>query len=251
MKNIILPIQRTESLYKTEQIGSPPMFNPMDIAGNAEAVSACPNGWSYINNMSTEQVTEFRKASGNFVDIFRMMNDEALDDGMRRLLLDAEKRGLVTYTDLYRVNYSEDGDDLGTSAHRSSVEAMAVAFGNESLITSQKEWVGTKKLADQLGISEDLAISKGDIYAVIAVIEQYSKEGMQVDGVFWSEEYNPSSLKSPFMAIFPHKKEEWSTFQCKMPNNDEELLKKLPSTTHLNLGIPSRRFNASDLTASM
>lgn len=251
MKNIILPIQKTNSLYKTQKIGSSPMFDPMAIAGNAETVSACPNGWSYINDMTDVEVTELQKPSGKFVDISKMMNEEALDDGMRRLLLSAEKAGLVTFSELYRVNYSEDGDQLGSSSHRTYEDAMNVAFGNDSLISSQKEWVGTRKLAEQLGISEDLAVSKGDTYAVIAMIEEYSKKGMPIDGIYWKEDYNPSSLKSPFMAIFPHKTQEWSSHPCPMPASDEELMKRLPKITNMNLAISAPEFKASDLAQSM
>jgi hypothetical protein len=142
----------------------------------------------------------------------------------------------VTKQRVFTVNYSNigvDEKDSLKSSHLKRNEALAVAFGDDSIITEKETWVGTPALIQRLGITPEMAIANGEIHAAIALFEDFSKGWLKLDGIYWNEQFENKGASASFCSIFPSKEQNWTFSAVEMPPLDSELMtRKLKTYSH-------------------
>ncbi|MEG0868903.1 MAG: hypothetical protein RSG77_17875 [Hafnia sp.] len=239
MRNIVLPLTRAQAVYKIESPQEAILFDPMTIVGNSERTSLRPNQWSYINNIQKPNVTVYSKTGGAlFVDIFRLENDPGLEVYKNQLLEMAKTNGLVEKTNYHMITWKDGDVELGATYHRNYSDALAAAHGNEEAIFTKEGWVGTPKLAEKIGVNEELLVKLGSTYGLIGTLQHLSEHKMVIDGIYWSEEYESNNNMTEMLSIFPHKTPLWTQSPGTMPQNDGELISLKSATFHHVLYTP-------------
>lgn len=250
MKNIILPTTRVDEVYKVEPADGSILFDPMSIVGSSEKTSLRPNDWTVVNDITSPVVTCYSKGQGAlFVDINRLINDTGLKVHKENLIAAALDDQLLVKTQYYEVQWKDGDYDYGSTYHREYNDALNAAGGTEERILTKDGLIGTQKLAEQLGISEQLLMTDATKYGIIGVLQQYSGKGLNIDGIYWSEEYQFIDNMAEILSIFPHKVESWQQFPATMPRNDSLLLTHKTPTSHQMLVLPIDRKITYEISA--
>lgn len=250
MKNIILPVTRTKELYKVEPQEGEILFDPMSIVGHSEKTSLRPNDWSYINNLENPKTTIYQsKDPAFFVDINRIMNDPSLSPHKENLINVALEEGLLLHTAYYAVQWKDGDNDYGPTYHISFAEALNAANGLEDLISKKEGIIGTRKLAEAIGITEQLIMTNPLTYGVIGVLQSYSDKGLNINGIFWSEEYSCNEHMSEIISIFPNKANSWETSMVEKPVSDFELIARKSDTSHEMFSLPKQRHQNENIVS--
>lgn len=242
MKNIILPITRVDEVYKVEPADGSILFDPMSIVGGSERTSLRPNDWAIVNNIESPVVTGYSKGKDAlFVDINRLIKDTGLEVHRDRLISAAIDSQLLNKTQYYEVQWKDGDCDYGSTYHREYNDALSAASGTEERILMKDGLIGTSSLAEQLRISEHLVMTDATKYGIIGILQQYSEKGLNIDGIYWSEEYQFIDNMAEILSIFPNKVGSWQQFPATMPRNDSLLLSHKTPTSHQMLTLPIDR----------
>lgn len=247
MYTFLLPFVKATVLYKVTKQEGRCFFDLQDMAGTATKGSLTPNHWSTINGIEDPVVTKLEKkgdpatSQGRFINIRQFMDSNSTKAECANLLSMASEQQLISKGTLYTVDYSDDNTDpsqILLSSHLSYNDALAVAMGDESRISKKESWIGTHKLSELLGISQDIAIADGELHATIAMLESLSVSWKNVDGIIWSEKVDGLKNDDTFCSIFRSKEDSWKSTIVKMPEQDSDLSHHQSKLLHSRYTIP-------------
>jgi hypothetical protein len=249
MRSLLIPYIKTSAIYSVELKDGRPFFDTQAIAGNATKGSLTPNRWANINGISdpivkiVEKKGDHLNAPGRFVDVLQLMESQSTQPDRAILAELAKEQGYLTEKRIFTVNYSDkDVPEKETmrSSHSTWKDAMSVAFGDESLITTTNALVGTYLLIKRLGITEEMAIANGEVHAAVALLEDFSKSWLNIDGIIWNERYANKSASATFMSVFPSREQNWKSHEAPMPEFDQNPAQ--PKTVSHRYPMPHKPF---------
>ncbi len=180
--------------------------------GNNLSLSECPNDWSKILRLGQEsKLFSFSKTGGIFVDILSVLKDNINNELREELLSLAITNGLLERKEIYKFEYEDpETEDIMQMFFETREQALKEAY-DECEVFCELSYIGTKKLRDSLGVSEELSRIRGEEYAYIDLIKKYTN----VDGIFWNYQNDVNIYSLPLYCIFPHKVSEWSYKEVK------------------------------------
>lgn len=180
--------------------------------GNNLSLSTCPDKWAKLLNLkSSDKLFSFSKEKSEFVSILPLMKSKQYAETRFKLLELAVDEGLMKKELVYRVEFEDaETDELCFMAFSDYTKALDECE-SEDQIKTEFCYVGTQKLCEALGVSEENARLSGEEYAFIELIKRHT----DVDGIYWAYNDNISALSLPLYCIFPSKVSEWSYKEVK------------------------------------
>lgn len=251
MKNLVLPLTRTQEVFKVESSQGITLFNTMNVVGNSEHTSLRPHQWAHINNIDEPSITSYSKGRGAlFVDIHRLEHDKSLIRYKDALIETAHQCGFLEASRYHVVEWRDGDVHLGSTFHRDYNDALEAASGNESIVKTHSGLIGTLELASKVGVSEEFVLRNATTYGLIGALQHLSEGGLNIDGIFWSEEYEAKDNMTEILSIFPSKVNQWTQSPSNMPLNDGELFHTKTPTSHQLMSIGAKEKRPS-VTLSM
>jgi hypothetical protein len=204
--------------------------------GACLSVSLCPNAWSAIVKLGDE-LHELRNAGGTFLDVCALLGDE---DAKSDLTAWGIEEGYVRLRRLWRSwRYDSEADEWRFLLCRTQGEALEEARAHDDEDYSSSADVpapdghkgiepmtvpiGTAKLSELTGYAlrpddeawDALAVA----YGMVSVPEE---TGIELDGVWWREIFDPARLSAPRGGIFPCRVENWDAKRASLHEVDDE-----------------------------
>ncbi len=191
--------------------------------GRCLSVSLCPNAWSEIARLGDE-LHELRRQDGVFLDVMAVLVDPA---SRRDVLEWGVREGYARVERLWRSwRYDDEAEEwrymLCVSEREAVEEAGAYVDADYAAaadvpgpdgspgIEPVELPVAERKLSDLTGFSgradEDATDALAVAFAIVAVPE---RTGVELDGVWWREDYAPHLLSAPRGGIFPERVAGW------------------------------------------
>lgn len=220
--------------------------------GACLSVSLCPNAWSAIAKLGGE-AHELRKEDGAFLDVTAVLGDEAAKAELERWGIEHE---LVRLRKLWRSwRYDSELDEWRYMLCKSRSEALEEARDHDGEdypsvadvpapdghkgVEPVTVPVGTPKLRKLTGYGLRLDEDASDALAVaFAMIGVPAQTGLEVDGVWWREHYDPAGLSAPRGGIFPARVKLWAAQSIDLEGVDDELeLEEMPEVSPLRSSL--------------
>lgn len=222
MAKLRIPVINISEVYHVGDMNveSRGVMHSTSLEGHCLSVSRCPSAWRKIARLGSSETYRLSNVDGVFVDMLALMKDSVVVSDIVKW---AENFGLCSKKSLWRAWITDedgewryilcdsrqsaideadccgdyDGEDIPGPNGGSAVEEVVVP-------------VGTQLLADKAGFSS--CRQDEDATDLIALLWADEVLGgvIDVDGVWWNEVYDPSSLSAPRGGIFPRALESWN-----------------------------------------
>ncbi|MGY3582291.1 hypothetical protein ACVIGB_000784 [Bradyrhizobium sp. USDA 4341] len=218
------------------------------LEGACLSVSLCPNAWSAIVKIG-DGLHELRNEGGTFLDISALLGDEA---SKAELIAWGKENGYARLRKLWRSwRYDGEADEWRFLLCRTAQEALeeARAYDDEAYpspadvpapdghkgIEPEAVSIGTAKLRRLTGHAlrpdEDASDALAVAFAMVRVPEQ---TGIELDGVWWREAFDPALLSAPRGGIFPDRVKLWAAIRADLLDVDDDLeLGEMPESEPL------------------
>jgi hypothetical protein len=177
----------------------PARKQPGSYEGRCLSVSVVPSAWAQIARLGEDGFV--LSGRGRFIDVFSMTDEQrlavtewAVQEGLLELKEIVRLHMLDTETDVW--SYT-DLPDLA-SAEREAEDMDEDEFRIEEIPAH----IGTEKLAVLSGHGSS-GTRMGESTAFDLALIQFAGRDPSIDGVWWDEHYDPSSLSAPRGGIFP------------------------------------------------
>lgn len=180
--------------------------------GNNLSLSVCPEKWAKLLNLKpSDKLFSFSKEKSEFISILPLMKSKRYAETRLKLLEFAVDEGLLKKELVYRVEFEDaETEELCFMTFSDYTEALNECE-SEDQIKVEFCHIGTQKLCEALGVSEENARLSGEEYAFIELIKRHT----DVDGIYWEYNDNINALSLPLYCIFPSKVSEWSYKEVK------------------------------------
>jgi hypothetical protein len=246
------------TLGRVFHVGS---MNPADLGANSGktsqegdclSVSLCPNAWSQIARIGG-QTHLLAKAGATFLDVLELRRSGEAMASVREWGL---ANGLVEVRDLWRSwLFDDESDDWRSFLFSTAESAFDEALDRDDYdapddVPGPDGKPGIEKVA-VLVAAGDLSRLSGmecrpDEDATDAMIlawaraEGESALGRGLDGVWWSEDYDPDCLSAPRGGIFKERVLEWKSGRVATGTiDDQETMDEMPATEWVLVGSPT------------
>lgn len=180
--------------------------------GNNLSLSACPEKWAKLLNLKpSDKLFSFSKENSEFINIISLLKSASYAETRFKLLELAVDEDLLKKDLVYRVEFEDaETEELCFMTFSNYAKALNESE-SEDQIKAEFCYIGTQKLCEALGISEENARLSGEEYAFIELIKRHT----DVDGIYWAYNDNINALSLPLYCIFPSKVSEWSYKEVK------------------------------------
>jgi len=180
--------------------------------GNNLSLSVCPEKWAKLLNLKpSDKLFAFSKEKSEFISILPLMKSGRYAETRLKLLELAVDEDLLKKELVYRVEFEDaETEELCFMTFSDYTEALNECE-SEDQIKVEFCHIGTQKLCEALGVSEENARLSGEEYAFIELIKRHT----DVDGIYWEYNDNINALSLPLYCIFPSKVSEWSYKEVK------------------------------------
>jgi hypothetical protein len=220
------------------------------LEGACLSVSLCPNAWSAIVKIG-DDLHELRKDEGLFLDISGLLEDDAAKAELIDWSVD---QGYGRLRKLWRSwRYDGEADEWRFLLCRTPEEAMEEArtYDDEEYpspadvpapdghrgIEPVTVPIGTAKLGRLTGHALRPDDDATDVLAIaFAMVRAPEQTGIELDGVWWRERFDPAQLSAPRGGIFPARVEHWSANRAILAEVDDEVeLAEMPESEPLEM----------------
>lgn len=211
------------------------------LEGPCLSVSLCPHAWQQIAKLGGVPLHRLSRPGGLFLDVLELLRDAKLKGAVLQWAVDED---LVETHTLYRAwSFDDELDGWRYMLFPSESEAfeefdcgcdspaeLEGPNGGPGIEPVQVPCV-TPMLAKRMELRYNPA-EDGTDYAVLAWAQDKLPEllGHQLDGVWWSEDYDPLAYSAPRGGIFPERVRAWQKTPAE-PVDDEDLLATMPPAT--------------------
>lgn len=180
--------------------------------GNNLSLSACPEKWAKLLNLKpSDKLFSFSKENSEFINIISLLKSASYAETRFKLLGLAVDEDLLKKDLVYRLEFEDaETEELCFMTFSDYAKALNESE-SEDQIKAEFCYIGTQKLCEALGISEENARLSGEEYAFIELIKRHT----DVDGIYWAYNDNINALSLPLYCIFPSKVSEWSYKEVK------------------------------------
>ena len=181
----------------------PSLKSTASYEGQGLSVSLHPEEWSQIARLGGS-TWELRRQPGTFLDAHAMTKQQ------RTAVRDwAIEEGLVEPAVAWKVTWWDDEDDREVSMLMSDQdEARAEAEDREAdPPVAVETTVATARLAK---IDSTARAGETDPDAVLPLYAELGPHGLDFDGVWWADDYDPSVLSCPRGVVSPSKVNRWA-----------------------------------------
>ena len=205
--------------------------------GHCLSVSLCPNAWSSIARLGG-QLHELRSDGGAFLDITAVLAD---DEAKSELVAWGVGQGYARLRKLWRSwRFDSEAEEWRYMLCKSRSEALEEARGydDEGYPTAEDVPgpeghtgiepvtvpVGSAKLRKLTGYSLRPDEDAFDALAVAyAMVDVTARTGIELDGVWWRETFDPATLSAPRGGIFPGRVGLWSAVRAELEDIDDDI----------------------------
>lgn len=206
------------------------------LEGHCLSVSVCPNAWVQIAKLGGRPLHRLENPDGVFLDVLRTEKDEALRATIQAWGIE---EGYAAIAIKWRAwQYDSETDQWGYFLLGNKEDAMAEADMQCEYKTAEdipgpeghagveavEVLVGTSLLAERVGVSD---IERREAFDFVALVWVEDTQP-QLDGLWWSEDYEPESLSAPRGGILPSRLDRWNALQddlcCVEDDPSEEML---------------------------
>lgn len=197
-------------------------FHRDSLEGGCLSVSTCPDAWRRIARLGGQPLWALERQGALFLDMIQLREDHSLLD----MITDwGVENGLAERKQLFQAwLYDDELDSWVYSLHRSWEEAADECDDDLSLgpegaaITTVEVVTGTPALA-AMTCCRDLSCSDAIDYVVMTWAEAHVPE---LDGVWWTEQYEPAALSAPRGGIFPSRLERWAVSETSFDVHEDD-----------------------------
>lgn len=197
------------------------------LEGRCLSVSQCPHAWTQIAKLGGNDLFELSKTGGRFLDVISVLNDPklhteitnwAISNGYAkrttafRVWTDDDESGEWSYFTvgtrkeaIHEININDDpsfNPDVDGPGGGPRIEPIDIVAGTEKL------WIESGAKLPAAQDASDLII------LVFAAKEGKPRFGVDLDGVWWNENFDPDRLSAPRGGIFPERIQDWKTSLC-------------------------------------
>lgn len=193
------------------------------MEGHCLSISLCPLSWSFIARLGGAPLWKMAAPEALLLDVMSLSHDERLVQLVRKW---GKAHGLVVQKTLWRAwQYDCECDEWRYSLWDSKESALAEVDdeteGPQGIaVESTTVLCGTPKLAEKV-MQRDLETR--DAFAFLAMV--WAEETQpELDGIWWSELFDPQSLSAPRGGLFPGRLARWTALEVSRAGVDEEEL---------------------------
>jgi hypothetical protein len=207
--------------------------------GNCLSVSLCPNTWEDIAKLGGNICYELTKSDAAFLDVYAVFNNSDL---LAHIIDWAKTEKLCISSQTWRAwLYDEEDDEWRYFSLKSREEAEnevddpdATRDNGKPVIDCVNSIKGTKKLYTITGRTSHKGEDATDAVITAWARQTHHPETQNLlDGIWWRENHNLSSLSAPRGGIFPERVMEWKSKPvCAQEIDDEVSLEMMPETTY-------------------
>lgn len=237
---MLIPILRLPTVFHVGTMIHPPPGPRNSYEGNALSVSLCPEAWTSIARLGGRPIRQLVKPGGSFVHA-RALSRKAKN----QIRTWARETGILGKATIWRLPmFDEEGESDGYMEFLDESEAQAEfnsyygdseEFEEQSeapRLTKKPDDVATQKLLDIVNVDGPVLGRSAFDFALMAWV--YNTD---LDGVWWSENYDPISLSAPRGAISPGKIKQWAVKTIRKEISDEWGLNLMPTRIFTDISI--------------
>lgn len=186
--------------------------------GHALSVSHAPHAWQRIARLGGEPLQVLTRPNGQFVDALELLRNPAWE-----AVLDAwaGQEGLIERVPRWRAwIQDQEADDWRFTVHTTPGEALvaieddtgddatlATGPGGKPAVEAVQERWATPALAQRLGLPDGPPMYNVQDLVLLAWVDAHLPE---VDGVWWTNTYDPYGHSAPRGGLFPDRLTRWA-----------------------------------------
>lgn len=194
--------------------GQKATFHRDSFEGHGLSVSTCPDAWRRIARIGGQPLWALERQGAQFLDMIQVREDQSLMDKITDW---GVEQGLAERKQLFQAwQYDDEIGSWVYSLHSAWEQAADecdedLSEGPEGAVVTAIEVVaGTPALSEMMQV-RDLSCRDAVDYVIMAWAEAHVPG---LDGVWWSELYEPACLSAPRGAIFPSRLDRWSVSEA-------------------------------------
>lgn len=196
--------------------------NAHSLEGGCLSVSCCPMAWRRIARLGGGHLFELHRPEGAFLDLHAALDNERIRQEATEW---ARDEGLIEMRQMWRAWYFDDelGDwcwSIHASHEDAQNEALDAAMSDVPADIGAPEGhegvevirvvAGTPLFNERVGWSRSDDRDVADMAVMLwAQSALPSRHGIQLDGVWWRENYDPARLSAPRGGLFPERMSDW------------------------------------------
>jgi hypothetical protein len=214
------------------------------LEGHALSVSTTPHAWEEIATIGGRPWFELTNHDANFVDVLALLADETRTAALRSW---AQSEGLLRPEQQYRAWYLDTDSDEWHYFVADSREAAwseidtgefdspddAPGPDGKPCIEPICQWVGTPALESAVG-RVGLNQTESTDMALMIFVERHCPD---IDGLWWTEQYDPLALSAPRGGILPDRLARWTATPVSRHRVDDEIA--LPEASEMPVHQPA------------
>lgn len=195
------------------------------LEGSCLSVSRCPLAWRSIARLGGLPLWELHKEGATFLNVLALEPGLALREDIETW---GVRQGYAKRQALWRTwMYDSEADSWGYMLFESEAEAVNEAQDesgpDDGPVTEKvEELVGLGALCTRMGFS---SLKDRNAFDLVAIA--WAEDTLpQVDGVWWTEDYDPAGLSAPRGGIFPSRVRDWTAmgFSFELVADEEDCL---------------------------
>lgn len=196
--------------------------------GNCLSVSVTPHAWQQIAKLGGYDLHELTKEGGRLVDVHAVRNS----DDFAEIVAWAKANGLVEDREVFKGWECNEDDEWAYTyfaSEQAALEELDMDGEYDGKISRMPHPRGHKAIEPVTILGGTAALSQivgrdfdvteaADDYLIMA----YAHQEMDVDGVWWNEDYDPDGYSAPRGGIFPNKVAEWTASEIDFDDVDDD-----------------------------
>ena len=202
--------------------------------GNCLSVSVTPHAWQQIAKLGGYDLHELTKEGGRLVDAHAVRDSDAFAE----IVAWAKANGLIEDREVFKGWECNEDDEWAYTFFESEEAALEELDmdgeyeGDIDLLPHPEDHEAIEPVTI-LGGTDALSQIVGRYFDVTEAVDDYlimayARQVMDVDGVWWNEDYDPDGYSAPRGGIFPNKVAEWTAVEIDFDAvEDEEELYEL------------------------
>lgn len=213
-----LPILVTDLVYHVGSLDQTKKGHSYrrSLEGHCLSVSHCPSAWVKIARLGGLPCHQLEKVDGVFLDVLRTRGDRALhsqiqDWGIQQGLCNLETQWKSWSTD-------EEGDwryTLHKSEHEAQEEAESNYADEGPNGPAHEPAEVLAASAKLLSLTHQTSMDGEDCFNLLCAVWADQTQP-KIDGVWWTEVFDPGNLSAPRGGIFPSRLNGWSSREVSM-----------------------------------
>ena len=225
-----LPVVTTEGVLHIGTLAPETRHHRLSdsLEGHCLSVSHCPNAWRSIARLGGSLLWELSNPHGKFLDVCKIANGKALRQEIETWGLD---NNYVERQSRWRAWFTDESGGWRYMLCETEQDARAETADTEDLrpdgnpvVDLTHALIGTTLLGQRTQIRK---LSDRDAFDLVAMAWAEDTQP-ELDGVWWRETYDPSSLSAPRGGIFPNRLHRWNAHKTDYRHHcDDELGLKL------------------------